>query len=74
MAEQTINKPSNNIVTDTEEFLKTLTPEQRDTLRLMRHALQEREQLNRSFWRAVFNALQSGAAQAGAELKRLFKE
>lgn len=41
-------------------------------------ALREERENTRSFWRAVFNAflsgVQNGTAQAGAELKRLFKE
>lgn len=58
----------------TDEFMKDLTEDERQFLRLMRYALKVEREKNRSFWRAVFNALQSGAAQAGAELKRLFKE
>ena len=44
------------------------------TLHGVEMTIDKRDKSNRSFWRAVFNALQSGAAQAGAELKRLFKE
>ena len=73
MSEQTINKTP-DILADTDEFMKNLSDEEKRYLRLMRLALLERDKSNRSFWRAVFNALQSGAAQAGAELKRLFKE
>ena len=70
MAEQIKNitlekKP--DIYTDTGKF-RTVIKE------VVVEALREERENTRSFWRAVFNALQSGAAQAGAELKRLFKE
>lgn len=62
----------------TDEFMKDLTEDERQFLRLMRYALKVEREKNRSFWRALCNAflsgVQNGAAQAGAELKRLFKE
>ena len=62
----------------TDEFMKDLTEDQRQLLRLMRyavrHALIEREAKTRSFWRAVFDAVWSMLSHGHALIQKLFKE
>jgi len=58
----------------TDEFMKDLTEDERQFLRLMRYALKVEREKTRSFWRAVFDALWSMASHGHALLQKLFKE